>query len=79
MQDTNRQTLEQVFRAVLELPDDTDMTTVRQVNQASWDSLAHASLVLAVESEFNLTIDVADSVDLTSYEAFEIFLEEKGL
>lgn len=75
----NQQILEQVFRAVLELPEGADVRAVRQVNQSSWDSLAHVSLVLAVESEFNLSIDMADSVELTSYEAFELFLEEKGL
>jgi len=79
MRETTQKTLEQVFRAVLELPDDADVGTIRQVNQTSWDSLAHVSLVLAVESEFGLSIDIADSIELTSYEAFALFLEEKGL
>lgn len=79
MLDTTRQKLEQVFRAVLELPDHADVTGIRQLNQASWDSLAHVSLVLAVESEFNLSIDMSDSVELTSFEAFALFLEENGL
>jgi len=79
MRETTQKTLEQVFRAVLELPDDADVGAIRQVNQTSWDSLAHVSLVLAVESEFGLSIDIADSIELTSYEAFALFLEEKGL
>jgi acyl carrier protein len=79
MRETNQQILEQVFRAVLELPDDADVSAIRQVNQPAWDSLRHVSLVLAVESEFNLSIDMADSIELTSFEAFELFLEEKGL
>jgi acyl carrier protein len=79
MRDTNREILDQVFRAVLGLPDDADVRAIRLVDQPGWDSLKHVSLVLAVESEFNLSIDIADSVDLTSYEAFEGFLEEKGL
>jgi acyl carrier protein len=79
MLETTQQTLEQVFRAVLELPDGADVTAVRQVSQPSWDSLAHVSLVLAVESEFGLSIEIADSIELTSYDAFALFLEEKGL
>ena len=79
MLETTQKTLEQVFRAVLEVPDGVDVGTVRQVSQPNWDSLAHVSLVLAVENEFNLSIDVADSIELTSFQAFALFLEEKGL
>jgi acyl carrier protein len=79
MHETTQKTLEQVFRAVLELPEEAEVGSVRQVSQASWDSLAHVSLVLAVENEFNLSIDVADSIELTSFQAFALFLEEKGL
>jgi acyl carrier protein len=79
MREATQKTLEQVFRAVLQLPDDAPVSAVRQVNQKSWDSLAHVSLIAAVESEFNLSIDIADSLELTSYEAFALFLEEQGL
>lgn len=79
MRDATQTTLDQVFRAVLQLPDDVDVRTVRQVNQKSWDSLAHVSLIAAVESEFGLSIDLADSLELTSFEAFALYLEERGL
>lgn len=79
MLETTQKTLAQVFRAVLELPDETDVEAIRQVSQPSWDSLAHVSLVLAVESEFGLSVDIADSIELTSYQAFALYLEEKGL
>lgn len=79
MRDATEKTLEQVFRAVLQLPDDVSVRTVRQVNQKSWDSLAHVSLIAAVESEFALSIDIADSLELTSFEAFALYLEERGL
>jgi acyl carrier protein len=79
MRDATEKTLEQVFRAVLQLPDDVTVRTVRQVNQKSWDSLAHVSLIAAVESEFGLSVDLADSLELTSFEAFALYLEERGL
>ena len=44
---------------------------------ASWDSLAHAMLMLAIESEFGVAIDAADQIRLTSYPAIRDYLEER--
>ncbi len=71
--------LDQIFKAVLDLPGSADVTRLRQINAPGWDSLAHVSLVAAVESEFGLQIDAADSLELTSYEAVRAYLEDKGL
>jgi hypothetical protein len=35
--------------------------------------------MLALEGEFNLTIDIADQLRLTSYEAIKRYLEERGV
>ena len=79
MRDTTEQTLSEVFRAVLQLDGAADVTGIRQVNQPSWDSLAHVSLMAAIESEFSLTIDITDSLELTSFAAVALYLEEQGL
>lgn len=71
--------LQEIFRAVLQLPADADVTRVRRLSTDKWDSLAHVSLVVGIESEFGLALDTAESLRLTSYEAAEILLEEKGL
>ena len=71
--------LQDIFRAVFDIPEMADVTNVRQVNQRNWDSLAHVSLVAAIESEFNMTLDAADALRMTSYRATELLLEEKGL
>ena len=52
---------------------------MRQINQKNWDSLAHVSLVTAIESEFEVTLDAADALRMTSYQATQLLLEEKGL
>jgi acyl carrier protein len=70
--------LAEVFRVVLSLEQDADVTGVRQLNTPGWDSLAHVSLVGAVESEFGISIDIADSLALTSYPAVKLYLEERG-
>jgi len=71
--------LREIFRAVFELIRGTDVTRVRQINEPKWDSLAHISLITAVESEFGVTLDAMDAMRMTSYQATQLLLEEKGL
>ncbi len=71
--------LGQILRATLELPPDVDVTRVRQLGVATWDSLAHVTLIVALESEFGIAIDVADQIRLTSYAAIRSYLEERGV
>lgn len=71
--------LQDIFHAVFELPPGADATRVRQITQKNWDSLAHVSLVAAIESEFDLTIDAADALRMTSFQATQLLLEERGL
>lgn len=68
--------LADVFRAVFELPADTDPTTIRQVTTGAWDSLGHVSLVTALESEFEVEITAVDSIEITSFEAARLLVEE---
>ena len=70
--------LQEVVRAALDLPPHTDVTRARQAAVETWDSLAHVSLMLAIESEFRISIDVADQIRLTSYAAIRRYLEERG-
>ncbi|HXC24818.1 MAG TPA: acyl carrier protein [Gemmatimonadaceae bacterium] len=71
--------LQNIFRAVFELPDSSDVTSLRRDNMERWDSLAHVSLVVGIESEFGLSIDAGDQLSMTSYEATQRLLEERGL
>ncbi len=74
--ETTEQRLQAIFRGVLELPQDSDPTAAAQGQTPSWDSLAHVSLVAAIEAEFGVTIDAGDSMSLTSYEASRQFLAD---
>ena len=71
--------LNEIVRAVLQLPADTDMSRARQLSVENWDSLAHVSLMLAIESEFGLSIDISDQIALTSVPAIVLYLEERGV
>ncbi|NKD56095.1 acyl carrier protein [Haematospirillum sp. 15-248] len=52
---------------------------VRKISEARWDSLAHVSMVAAVESEFGVNLDSTDMERMTSFAATRLLLEEKGL
>ncbi|MEP6492867.1 MAG: acyl carrier protein [bacterium] len=71
--------LSEIVRSVLQLPDDSDVSRARQLGVEAWDSLAHVSLMLAIESEFDVTVDIADQLTLTSYPAIRLYLEERGV
>lgn len=70
--------LQEIFRAVFALPADADVTGLRQMSLPAWDSLAHVSLVTAIESEFDVSLDVVDQLRLTSFNATLLLLEERG-
>ena len=69
MRASDESRLQDIFRAVFELRPSRDVTAVRQISEKSWDSLAHATLVAAIESEFGITVDIADALEMTSFEA----------
>ncbi len=79
MTDQAESKLQEIVRGTLELPPDVDVTRARQLGVAGWDSLAHVSLMLAIEGEFAVSIDVADQIHLTSYAAIRRYLEERGV
>ena len=71
--------LDQIFRAVFQLPDDAPVRELEQPGVPTWDSLGHVSLVAALESEFDTSIDVDDALRMTSYATVRCVLSEKGL
>jgi len=76
--DQTRSRLEQIFRAVFELPPDAPVHNIRQINFRKWDSLGHVLLMSAIESEFGIQLDIATSVKLTSFESLELYLTENA-
>ena len=75
----NETKLCEIFRVVLDVDGSFDVKSVRRVTESRWDSLAHTSLVAAVESEFGVQLEIADMDRMTSYAATRLLLEEKGL
>ena len=75
----NETKLQEIVRAILQLPPGTDVGRARQLSYASWDSLAHVSLMLAIESEFGVSIEIADQIALTSVPSIRLYLEDHGV
>lgn len=69
--------LTQIFQLVLELLEDEDVSNLRRINEARWDSLAHVTLITALESEFDINLNHEDSDRLTSYQSTLLLLQEK--
>lgn len=76
MSDSLDERLTEVFRAVFELSPDADLDGVRQGVHEAWDSLGHVSLVTALESEFEIAISAADSLEVTSFEDALLLVED---
>jgi acyl carrier protein len=70
--------LSQVFRLVLDRPDDADVSSTRRISEPRWDSLANATLIVALESEFGIKLDAHQIERLTSYQATLLLIKEKS-
>jgi len=69
--------LKEIFHIIFYLDLDADATTVREINTKNWDSMAHVSLIAAIESELNINIDAAEAMRMTSFQATLLLIEEK--
>ncbi|HEX3867897.1 MAG TPA: acyl carrier protein [Gemmatimonadaceae bacterium] len=54
---------------MFELPPSSDVTMLKQGEAPQWDSLAHVTLVTAVESEFGVSLETVEQLQMTSYES----------
>ncbi len=54
-----------------------DIQALRQGDIDRWDSMAHVMLVSAMESEFGIRIDIADSLRIDSFTAAQALLADK--
>jgi acyl carrier protein len=79
MTDASDAKLKEIVTSVLQLPADANIARLSQLSVETWDSLAHVSLMLAIESEFGVSIDITDQIALTSVPAIRLYLEEHGV
>lgn len=71
--------LRDVFRKALELPADAEVESLRYRGIEAWDSLAHMSLIAALEDEFDIMIDTDDVIDMSSFGKAREILARHGV
>jgi acyl carrier protein len=59
--------LDEILRAILELPEGAPLAACQRDHMASWDSLAQVTLIAALEDEFGIGFEIADYVKLETY------------
>jgi acyl carrier protein len=64
---TDLQRLRDAFRTSLDLAPDAPVDDLQYQDNAQWDSLAHMSLVAAIEDEFGIMIDTDDVINMSSF------------
>jgi len=79
MVSVNEEKLANIFRVILDFDENKDLSSVRRIAEAKWDSLAHVSISAAIESEFGLRLEIAEMERMSSFAATRLLLEEKGL
>jgi acyl carrier protein len=64
---STQERLARVFREHLRLGDDAPVTELAYNQTAGWDSLAHMTLVAAIEDEFGIMMETDDVIDMSSF------------
>jgi len=67
------------FRNALDLPSDAEVDDLHYQDNEKWDSLAHMSLVAAIEDEFSVMIDTNDVINLNSFHEATRILGKYGV
>ena len=76
MKDSNLQKLNQILITVLELDDSVSLDDLDSTNYKKWDSLAQVHLIAAIESEFEISVEVSEYEKFISYSAIKKLLED---
>ena len=61
--------LRQVFARELGIGTEEVVDSLKYAEIPAWDSVAHMSLIAAVEQAFDIMIDAQDVIDMDSFEA----------
>ena len=76
MNQTEKKLLE-IFSIVLEIENDNEIKNIRRINEVKWDSLAHVSLLSAIENEFEIFLDYDEKERVSSFKSTLLLLNEK--
>lgn len=69
--------LQSIFQDIFKDLPETNFTEISQKNFARWDSLNHLKIMFAIESEFGISVEPEESLELTDVSLMIKFIEEK--
>lgn len=69
MIDDAEKALERIFRSVLRVEPETDVSLLSIEYHADWDSVAHLNLILAIEQEFRFMMTLEEASAARSFRA----------
>jgi len=71
--------IHEVLSQVMGVPLSTVSDESSPDNTEGWDSVRHLNLVVAVESEFDVSLSPEDAMEMRSVRLIRLLLEEKGV
>lgn len=71
--------LAEVFIRALELPADTEVTSLAYAKHEHWDSVGHMALVAELEAVYGVMLDTDDVLNLSNYDAAVDTLRRLGV
>ena len=71
--------LKNIFSSTLGIDISSVSETIDMQSTPSWDSLSHMSLITAIESEYNISLDGDDIVEMQSYASIVKVLSRFGI
>ena len=77
--ETSREMLRRILRESLQLDDLPGACDVRRSDIDAWDSVSNLRLLLAVEQEFDVTLDEASFADVETLSDIEALLRRAGV
>lgn len=63
----NEQKLRQIFSQSLGIDESQIIDTLEYSTIPEWDSIAHMSLIAAIDEAFDIMLDTEDVIDMSSY------------
>jgi acyl carrier protein len=72
-------TVEQVIGYVFKVESDKIDDLSSRETIPGWDSMGHLSLIVALESEFGVSISIADSIEMVTVEKIRSVLRKYGV
>ena len=78
MTTSNIDKLKKIFMEIFSISE-AEVESYRKLNNSKWDSLASVNLIVAIESEFNIELEVSDYESFSSFSSVELVLQDYGL